>query len=209
MGLPLMRQNLTSPVVKQNVAGIQQRAYTSGYAPFTLDSYSSGLRWSHWLAGGGMLATVGFVKQAQWTDDKELKGKYMLWHKSTALVTIGLLVPRLFYRMTSAVPGPLPGSAVEHMLAKLSHWAFYAGMMFLPASGVAMGYYGGKGLPFYGWYTIPGAETPNKYIAGTSFKYHKLVGQAFEYLIPLHIGAVALHTIRGHGILSRINPLSA
>ena len=49
-----------------------------------------------------------------------------------------------------------------------------------------MGYYGGKGIPFYGYYTIPGAETPNGSIAKNAFKYHKLVGQAFESLIPIH-----------------------
>jgi cytochrome b561 len=50
----------------------------------------------------------------------------------------------------------LPGSSkVEHFLANLSHAGLYAFMTIMPATGIAMGYYGGKGLPFF-WTTLPG-----------------------------------------------------
>lgn len=37
----------------------------------------------------------------------------------------------------------LPGSNTEHILASLNHWALYGFMLVMPASGIAMGYYGG------------------------------------------------------------------
>jgi len=37
-------------------------------------------------------------------------------------------------------------------------------MILLPVTGIAMGYFGGKGLPFFG-YTIPGKKEPNGWIA--------------------------------------------
>jgi cytochrome b561 len=38
----------------------------------------------------------------------------------------------------------IPGSAVEHFLANLSHAGLYGFMVIMPASGIAMGYYGGE-----------------------------------------------------------------
>jgi len=67
-----------------------------------------------------------------------------------------------------------------------------------------MGYFGGKGLPFFG-YTIPGAEKPNGQIAKNAFKVHKQAGVFFEYLVPLHVGGVGLHYLKGEKILSRLN----
>jgi len=49
----------------------------------------------------------------------------------------------------------LPGSGVEHGLANLGHLGLYGFMTIMPATGIAMGYYGGKGLPFF-FTTLPG-----------------------------------------------------
>eukprot|EP00854_Cymbomonas_tetramitiformis_P034420 gene34420-biopygen29274 len=174
-----------------------------------VQTYSTGLKWLHWAVGGSMATTVYYVKAAQWTDDKKLKGQYMQLHKSWALVALGLIVPRVALRLTSKMPGPLPGMGpfpmLEHYGAAASHLALYAGMLFLPISGVAMGYFGGKGLPFFG-NVIPGASEPDGKIAGTAFKYHKLVGSWFPYLIPIHISGAMAHTFAGHTIWRRITP---
>eukprot|EP00967_Tisochrysis_lutea_P013196 scaffold14722_cov32-Tisochrysis_lutea.AAC.1 len=42
------------------------------------------------------------------------------------------------------------------MLINAGHAALYGALFFMPLSGFAMGYYGGKGVPFYGLFTIPG-----------------------------------------------------
>ena len=46
-----------------------------------------------------------------------------------------------------------------------SHIALYGFMTIMPATGIAMGMYGGKGLPFF-WTTIPGFENKNGKLAG-------------------------------------------
>lgn len=70
-----------------------------------------------------------------------------------------------------------------------------------------MGYYGGKGLPFFG-YHIPGAppEKINGALAGRAFKLHKLVGQGFEMATFGHVGAVGWHMFKGQAIWRRIVP---
>eukprot|EP00798_Chlamydomonas_sp_ICE-L_P000360 gene360-1750_t len=70
-----------------------------------------------------------------------------------------------------------------------------------------MGYYGGKGMPFYGYFTIPGAEPANGGVAKTSFLVHKTLGLFFEYLVPMHIGAAVFHAWKGQKIFRRICPI--
>ena len=51
--------------------------------------------------------------------------------------------------------------AVEDGLSKVTHFALYAFMTIMPATGIAMGYYGGRGLPFF-YTTIPSAVPTNE-----------------------------------------------
>ena len=91
------------------------------------------------------------------------------------------------------------------MAGSLSHTVLYAFMTVMPATGIAMGYYGGKGLPFFTT-TIPGAEQVNGDIAKQAFQLHKQVGTYGKYLVPLHAGAATMHFARGQKIFTRINP---
>uniref|UniRef100_A0A7S2TWJ3 Cytochrome b561 bacterial/Ni-hydrogenase domain-containing protein n=2 Tax=Lotharella oceanica TaxID=641309 RepID=A0A7S2TWJ3_9EUKA len=172
--------------------------------------YTGAMKWMHWITGGAVLGCFGTVQMAMNTKDKKQKGKLMKLHKSMGLVVAGLVVPRVGMRLTSALPGHLPGSSFEQMAATASHGLFYVFMITMPATGIAMGYYGGKGLPFFG-YKIPGKPKAQRTkddgaIAKNSFKLHKQAGQLFEYLTPIHIGAAAFHSIKGQAIFRRIIP---
>ena len=104
-------------------------------------------------------------------------------------------------------------NGLEQLLAKVSHYSLYAFMTIMPASGIAMGYFGGKGLPFFST-TIPGivkTEENKKntgLIAKNSFFVHKQLGVYGKYLIPIHAGAAVGHAARGHTIFARINPFA-
>ena len=47
---------------------------------------------------------------------------------------------------------------METIASKVVHYGLYAFMIIMPASGIAMGYYGGKGLPFF--YTTFASPVP-------------------------------------------------
>jgi cytochrome b561 len=84
------------------------------------DKYAKPLRLLHWGMAAGFIGCVGFAKAAQNTKDMALKGNFMFYHKSCGLLMLGLLGPRLAYRLTRAVPKPLPGllrSARSHACA--------------------------------------------------------------------------------------------
>ena len=125
-----------------------------------------------------MIGSIASVLQAQQAP-KEEKGPLMHRHKSLGLLSGMLIAPRVGYRIFSSAAynvRHLPGNAGwENSAGSLSHYALYAFMTIMPATGIAMGYFGGKGLPFF-YTTIKGAETPNGGIAKKSFQIHKQLG---------------------------------
>ena len=69
---------------------------------------------------------------------------YMFMHKSFGTLAAGLMLPRLALRLASKAPGPLTNASWEQMLAKASHAGMYGFLIAMPATGVAMGYFGPK-----------------------------------------------------------------
>jgi cytochrome b561 len=80
-------------------------------------------------------------------------------------------------------------------------------MIFMPFTGIVMGYFSGKGLPFFG-YLIPGKKEPVGEIAGLAYKTHKWAGQVLQYLIPLHIAGAGVHVVKGQKVFHRMNPFA-
>jgi len=174
-------------------------------------AYSRSASAFHWAVAVPLMGCVATVLKAQ-EAPKEEKGKWMWRHKSLGLLTGIIVAPRVAYRVFNwakfkEIPGV--GSPIEQTLAKVSHVGLYAFMTIMPATGIAMGYYGGKGLPFF-WTNIPGADDQHKSgeIAKQSFKIHKQLGVYGKYLVPLHIAGAFKHTFLGQGIFYRINPFS-
>ena len=173
--------------------------------------YTVAASYFHWLVAAPLVASIGSVLICQ-QSPKEEKGKWMFRHKSMGLLTGLIVAPRLGYRILyhassfrNVVP-PAGSGPFENMVASISHAALYAFMTIMPATGIAMGYYGGKGLPFF-FTTLPGSAVPDTGgIAKRSFGIHKTLGEYGKYLVPLHVGGAAKHSIAGHGIWSRINP---
>jgi hypothetical protein len=64
-------------------------------------------------------------------------------HKSLGLLAGLLVAPRVVARLSSKIPGPLEGTnALENAASKVTHLAMYGFMALMPATGIAMGYYG-------------------------------------------------------------------
>jgi cytochrome b561 len=105
----------------------------------------------------------------------------------------------------------LAGSTAEKAAGSITHYALYGFMTIMPASGIAMGYYGGKGLPFF-FTTIPGVVKTDENkkstgeIAKQSFGIHKQLGTYGKFVIPLHVAGAFTHYFRGQTIFARINP---
>mmetsp|Transcript_23533 Transcript_23533/g.28275 ORF Transcript_23533/g.28275 Transcript_23533/m.28275 type:complete len:190 (+) Transcript_23533:195-764(+) len=176
--------------------------------------YSTSAAYYHWLVAIPLIGSVGSVLQAQQAPKGE-KGKWMWRHKSLGLLTGLVVAPRLGYRLWNSSKykiAPVEGSGpLEHGVGSVVHYALYGFMTIMPATGIAMGYYGGKGLPFF-WTTLPGVVKTDEnkkmtgQIAKQSFGIHKQLGTYGKYLIPLHVGGAFSHYFRGQTIFARMNP---
>ena len=167
--------------------------------------YARPLQALHWLIAGGTVGPFAFVQLAMNLpkEQAEDKGRFMMLHKSLGLTVLALSVPRLALRLTTKIPAAVPGSQIEQVAAKVGHLVMYGFMTAMPVSGFIMGYYGGKGLPFFG-VTIPGASKRDGKLAGRAFKLHKQLGWYYEMFVPLHVGAVGVHALKGQNILRRM-----
>ena len=164
--------------------------------------YAAPLRYLHWLIAGGTLGAFATVQLAQRAQGKA-KGDYMFLHKSLGLLVLGLTAPRLAVRLTSTIPAAVPGSFLEQTAASAGHALMYAFLIGMPATGFVMGYFGGKGLPFFTT-VIPGAATRDGKLAGRAFKLHKQMGYYYQLFVPLHVSAVGVHALKGQNIMRRM-----
>lgn len=168
----------------------------------------------HWATAIPLIGCIGTVLKAQ-ESPKEEKGMWMHRHKSLGLLTGMIVLPRVAYRLTSMasykvrdIPGLMD---VEHKAANITHYLLYGFMTVMPATGIAMGYFGGKGLPFFGA-TFAGIKSTeetkarNGGIAKNSFKIHKQLGTYGKYVVPVHVAGAFSHFFRGHTIFARVNP---
>lgn len=127
-------------------------------------------------------------------------------HKSIGLLVGGLMVPRIFTRIISKKPEQ-PTLKVLRVLSRLSHYGMYTIVSLLVISGVSIGYHSGYGVPFFGYYTVPGLpqDQINSDFAGYSYKMHKYLGVTLEYLIAAHVAGFMLHFLTGHNLLTRLS----
>ena len=135
-------------------------------------------------------------------------------------VSIGVLViPRLIWRWINVEPSPVPGSALEHLLAKLAHWALYLFMILMPLTGYLNTY----DPTNFGLFIIPAfRETALFHWIATTwqltaeqvetpiFSIHKFLGDWVVWVVVLLLIAAALfhHRVRKDATLVRMLPAS-
>ena len=166
-----------------------------------------------------MMACVGLVLQAQrlpgWKDcndeEKLRKVNFMWMHKSFGVLSLLTMMPRVYFRMTRRLPAHAGQEQWETVLSQLSHYGLYALVVAMPVTGVTMGLASGNGLPFF-ITTIPPlsgefGKATSGWLAGKAYQLHSWGGQALEYMIALHVGAVGYHhLVKKHNIVTRVNP---
>lgn len=176
------------------------------------ERYAKSLRVMHWVIAMGFVGSAGTIHMSYRTQG-ETKDFYMKLHNTFGVIMTAAVLPRVFLRLSTKVPGHLPGNALEHLGATLGHLALYGTMLFLPVSGIAMVWYGGAGQPLLAL-SLPGkgnkTTAEDGDISKHAFKLHKEVGEIFtNYLLPLHVGAAGYHVLRGHATFARITPFAA
>eukprot|EP00930_Biecheleria_cincta_P001833 TRINITY_DN102921_c0_g1_i1.p1 TRINITY_DN102921_c0_g1~~TRINITY_DN102921_c0_g1_i1.p1 ORF type:complete len:251 (-),score=22.01 TRINITY_DN102921_c0_g1_i1:175-927(-) len=179
--------------------------------------YSPALRWSHMIIGIGIIATVLCSKFWQWSAEEPARriGQLMFYHKSLGLLVTCLAVHWTYVRLTAKMPPDLPGSPsiptqlhdVQRTFKKAVWYILHVVVPILGLTGLCMGYYGGKGVPFFFGILIPGKTEPNAAVAKPSHDIHVTLGKLLCGLIFLHVSGSTLAWLEGQPVVKRMVPL--
>ncbi len=191
------------------VALYAQKAWTA--SPIPAVTYNALLRHAHLLMSVGAVGSIGSVTMAV-NSEGESRKTWMDTHKSLGVVMAAGLAVRIWARMTSTIPPRFKSSEALEQVETASHYAAYALLGLLPASGLAYGYFSGTGapLPVVGEGAIPGKASPNESdmrSAKQAVDFHKLVGKFFKFVfIPFHVGIAIQHFNNGRDVVRKISP---
>jgi cytochrome b561 len=181
-------------------------------------SYSSAAIAFHWLIA---LLLVGNFIGGLWMGGlldspdpatKRLGFTVIQLHKSIGLTVLVLSLLRLLLRLTTDRP-PLPDhmTATEQLLAKLTHWGFYAVMILVPFTGWVMVSASPLNFPtlwfgLFEWPHLPIATS--KATSGAAGEAHEIIAYLGAGLFVLHVlAALKHHYFDRDDVLARMLPL--
>lgn len=178
--------------------------------------YSIGAIWFHWIIGLLIIGNlIGGLTVDYWLDNpdpsmKQIGFQIIQIHKSIGLTVLVLSIARLGWRLAHPVP-PLPDhmTPLERMLARLTHYGFYALMLLMPLSGWAMVSTGKLQFPilWFGLFEVPLLPL-DKSLGGLFHESHEILGWITIATLALHVaGALKHHYLDRDDVLARMLPL--
>lgn len=182
-------------------------------------SYSRAAITLHWLIAllliGNFLGGVfmgDLLAPSATPEQKQLGFKIIQFHKSMGLTILVLSLLRLATRLVSSPP-PLPAhmTLTERLLAKATHWAFYAVMILVPLTGWVMVSASPLGFPtlwfgLFEWPHLP-IET-SKATSDAASEAHEIIAFAGAGLLLLHVAAALKHHYMDRDdVLARMLPM--
>ncbi len=131
------------------------------------------------------------------------------WHTALGLLVLALMIVRVGWRLTHAVPAPprnTPGW--QQVMARATHVAFYALLIALPLSGWLLTSVEGDPVSFFGWFgvpslPVPGGEASEDFIE----EAHEVLGNVLLVLAGIHVLAgLKHHYVDRDDVLRRMMP---
>ena len=103
----------------------------------TADNYGSIAKWLHWITAFCFLGAYISVYYRQWFTEAKTPENWIALqlHLSIGVTVAVLVVLRILWKVCNRSPDPEPGTRLEHLAAKLGHWALYAVMIIMPITG--------------------------------------------------------------------------
>jgi len=114
-------------------------------------------------------------------------------HKSTGILVIILLIPRLLWRLVNTVPVSLGNVKTLNKLSKYVHYFFYFILLVVVFSGWT--YSSARSGPFevFGLFTAPALIENNQVVANIAKEIHEISVYIFITVLGIHVVASLLH----------------
>jgi cytochrome b561 len=161
----------------------------------------------HWLIAVLVFTQLGIGKFAD--VDAEESRQVFDWHTSLGLLVLVLMLVRLGWRLTHAVPSlPATTPVWQRGLARTTHLLFYVLLLALPVSGWLLTSAEGEAVRFLGLFPVPGLPVTGGEEAEEIFEeVHELLGNVLIALAALHVLAGwKHHFIDRDSVLRRMLP---
>ena len=172
------------------------------------DGWGAVAKTLHWLMAVLILSMFVLGWVAVMYPLSPTKLELFIWHKSTGLTLLALVVVRLLWRMVNITPEPPANeSVVEKRLARAGHAVLYTLMVMMPVSGYVINSTANFPFRYFGGVRVPNLIPADKVWQDAAETVHLTVFSIFFLVVVIHIvAAIRHHTIKKNNILSRMLP---
>lgn len=174
----------------------------------TDDAWGAPAKLFHWTVALLILVQIGLGFAAALWRLSPLKLELFVWHKSTGVLILVLMLARLAWRLANRSPALPPQTpAWERFAAHASHAALYVLAIALPLSGWVIN--SAAGVPFSVFWLVPlpPIVAPDEPVEEIAKLVHFSLLVALCLLLAVHIGAALRHhLIKRNDVLLRMLP---
>lgn len=163
----------------------------------------------HWIGAVLFLGTLVLGLYMEEMPRSPEKFELIFLHKSLGLAGMGMVLLRLFGRVSTMAPAPLAHyTSLEKRLSKGVQIGLYAALIAFPLSGAFMSFSAGYPVPFFGLFEIAPFWAKSGMMAEFFGEVHEALVPVTIILLVAHIaGAMKHKLIDKDETLARINPL--
>lgn len=160
----------------------------------------------HWLVTIGLFVLIYLGLEQSGMEKGPERDEIRFIHASIALVVLCLMTIRIVWRWMNEVPGHPDGMAAwQRLSATAVHWGLYVAVFVQLTAGAMIVATAGKGLPFFGFFSIPLPVVENHDNHEWWEEVHEFVWIPIAVLITVHIlGALHNHFIAKNDVLRRM-----
>ncbi len=162
----------------------------------------------HWLVAAAVLAQIASGWAAVSWRLSPTKLDLFVWHKSTGLLILLLVLARLAWRASNVTPAlPADMRPLERQAAHASHFLLYLVLLLMPLSGWIVS--SASNIPFRAFWLIPvpAIVGPDKEVQDAASRVHFALFVALSLLVAIHVAAALRHHfVKRDDVLTRMLP---
>ena len=174
----------------------------------TAEAWGAPAKFFHWTVALLILVQIALGFTAAAWRLSPLKLELFVWHKSTGVLILGLMLARLAWRLANRSPAlPVQTPSWERTAAHASHAALYALAIALPLSGWVIN--SAAGVPFSVFWLVPlpSIAAPDERLEALAKLVHFSLLVTLCLVLALHVGAALRHHfIKRNNVLLRMLP---
>jgi cytochrome b561 len=176
--------------------------------PNSDSSWGAGIKFFHWLVAALIFIQFALGWLATGWRLSPTKLNLFVWHKSTGMLILALVLVRLLWRLATPTPElPADTPAWERAAARASHALLYVMMIAMPLTGWITN--SASGVPFriFWLFPLPAIGAADKHTEELAALVHFSLGVVFAALLVVHIGAALRHHfVKRNNVLARMLP---